>query len=494
MADEETTETVKNPLGTRAVGSLLLSFSVPSVIALLVNSLYNVIDQVFIGNYVGELGNAATNIAFPFTILCLSLGLLFGIGGAAAFNLAMGRGERQSAPFFIGNSAVTCFLCGIVIMIITLIFLTPLLRLFGSPDDVLPYAQIYVFITAFGFPFQIFETAAGHLIRADGRPTASMVVIVSGAVLDALLDALFVAAFGWGMEGASISTVISLIVSAGIGLWYLAHPKTVKITRHHLRPQGKYVGHTARLGIAPCLNQLSMMVVQITMNNTLETYGALSIYGSTIPIAVVGIITKVSQVFNSINIGIGQGMQPIASYNYGAKNYSRVRSAFTRCLIAGFVVGIITFLLFQLFPRQIISIFGEGSSELYYEFAVSYFRIFLMLAFINFLPQMVSTFFTAMGKPVRGTILSLTRQIIFFLPLLVIFPMIWGIDGVMYVGPVADGLAVVVSIIMLVTEFRDLSRREIQAAKLPLQDETAAEVAQDEIAAEVAELSNDGDV
>ncbi len=465
----------------------MLSFAIPSIIAMLVNSLYNVIDQIFIGNYIGELGNAATNIAFPLTTLCMSLGLLFGVGGAAAFNLAMGRGDHKSAPFYIGNSAVTCFLCGIVITIITLIFLTPLLRLFGSPDDVLPYAQIYVFITAFGFPFQIFETSAGHLIRADGRPMGSMVTIVSGAVLDVILDALFVAAFGWGMEGASISTVISLIVSAAIGLWYLAHPKTVTITRSHLIPRGRYMGTVARLGIAPCLNQLAMMVVQIAMNNSLEYYGAASVYGSTIPIAVVGIITKVSQIFMSIIGGISQGVQPIASFNYGARQYSRVRSAFWRCIIAGLIIGTICFLLFQLFPRQIISLFGEGSSELYYEFAVSYFRIFLMLTFINFLPQLISIFFTAIGKPLRGTIISLTRQVIFFLPLLIIFPMIWGIDGIMYVGPVADGLAVIVSVTMFSFEWRELRRQEAEMAELPPEDETAALSSQDETAVELTQ-------
>ncbi len=457
---ESTKTKIDNPLGTEPVGRLLVQFSIPSIIALVVNSLYNIVDQIFIGNFVGELGNAATNIAFPLTILCMSMGLMFGIGGAAAFNLSLGRGEKEEAPYYIGNSATMLVLCGVVIMAVTLIFLTPLLRVFGSPDEVLPYAQAYVGITAFGFPFQILEAGAGHLIRADGRPRASMVTILSGAIVNVGLDALFVVVLGWGIRGAATATVIGQVVAAVVGICYMSHGKLAKLTLHHLIPRRKYVGTSARLGMAPCLNQLATMVVQITMNNSLKHYGGMSIYGESIPIAVVGIITKVSQIFLSILGGVGQGVQPIASFNYGAKQFDRVRSAFRRAIIVGFIIGAATFLLYQLFPRQIISLFGEGSSEVYYEFAIQYFRIYLMLAFCNFLPQMCSTLFTAIGKPMRGTILSLTRQIIFFLPLLLIFPAIWGIDGIMYVGPVADALAVTVAIIMMGREFANLRREE----------------------------------
>ncbi len=462
MSDKaESTKTkIENPLGTEPIGRLIVQFSVPSIIALVVNSLYNIVDQIFIGNFVGELGNAATNIAFPLTILCLSLGLLFGVGGSAAFNLSMGRGEKEDAPYYIGNAAVMLVLCGVVIMIITLLFLTPLLRLFGSPNEVLPYAQSYVGITAFGFPFMILETGAGHLVRADGRPRGSMITILSGAIVNVVLDTLFVVVMDMGIRGAATATVIGQVVAAVVGIWFLSHTKSVKLTRRHLIPQRKYVGKDARLGIAPCLNQLATMVVQITMNNSLKHYGGMSIYGESIPIAVVGIITKVSQIFLSVLGGIGQGVQPIASFNYGAKQYERVRSAFRRALIIGFIIGAGTFLLYQLFPRQIISLFGQGSSEVYYEFAIQYFRIYLMLAFCNFLPQMTSNFFTAIGKPMRGTVLSLTRQIIFFLPLLLIFPAIWGINGIMYVGPVADALAVTVAIIMMAREFADLRKKE----------------------------------
>ncbi len=457
-ADEIRAE--ENPLGTRPVGGLLAQFAIPSILSLVVNALYNVVDQFFIGNYVGELGNAATNIAFPLTTLSMSMGLLFGIGGASAFNLAMGEGRKDDAPYYIGSASTMLFLCGFVLMVITLIFVTPMARFFGSPDDVLPYAQVYMFITALGFPVHLFEAGASHFVRAAGRPNASMVLIMAGCVVNIILDTVFVVFFGWGMEGAAAATVIGQAVGCFLGIWFIFHTKVMKLTFRHWIPHVKPVIKTLQLGTAPCLNQLSNMVVQITLNNVLKLYGGMSIYGEAIPIAVVGIITKVSSIFLSVITGVGQGVQPIASYNYGARKYGRVRQAFRLSLTVGFIIGTLTFLLYQIFPRQIISIFGEGSSEVYYQFAISYFRIYLMLAFINFLPQLSSTLFTSIGKPLNGTILSLTRQVIFFLPLLIIFPMIWGIDGVMYVGPVADALAVIVTVIMLAREFRDLRRQE----------------------------------
>ncbi len=453
----------ENPLGYLPIRKLLVSYSVPSIIALLVNSLYNIVDQVYIGNFVGELGNAATNIAYPLTILVISLALLFGFGGATGFNLSLGRGDKEEAPYYLGNSAVMLVVCGVLIMVITLLFLTPLLRAFGSPDDVLPYAQSYVRITAFGFPFYLFSAGCGHLIRADGRPRASMTCNLVGAIINVGLDTLFVAVLGMGIRGAALATIIGQIVAAFVALWFMFHTKTVKLTRKHLLPQMKYVGKSARYGMAPCFNQLATMVVQITMNNSLRYFGGMSIYGESIPIAVVGIITKISMIYLSVIGGVGQAMQPIASFNFGAKQYERVRTVLLRAFRFGLIVGVIAFLMFQIFPIQIISLFGEGSSEVYYEFAVRYFRIYLFFAFANFLPVLSSNFFTAIGKPIRGTILSLTRQIIFFLPLLIIFPRIFpiifgvnGIDGILYVGPVADALAITVGIIMVVRELRNL--------------------------------------
>ena len=452
------TETSKNPLGQKPTGTLLRQFAIPSIIAMLVSSLYNIVDQFFIGQSVGPLGNAATNIAFPLTISCIAIALLFGIGGASSFNIAMGQGEPKEAVRYMANAAVMLFGCGIFLCIVTQIFLEPLLRFFGSPADVLEYAKTYTRITALGFPFLILTSGGGHLVRADGRPKISMACNLSGAIINTFLDALFVFGFHWGIAGAAYATIIGQIFSGSLILWYLAHCQSVSIKREHLMLKKKSVKRIAALGAAPCSNQLSMMIVQIVMNNSLKHYGALSSYGEAIPIACAGIITKVNQVFMSFIIGISQGVQPIISFNYGAEKYDRVKKAYLQAISAGFVLALGAFFLFQFAPRQIISIFGDGSEE-YFRFAVNYFRIFLFFTFLNFMQPITSNFFTAIGKPKRGMFLSLTRQILFLLPLLLILPLIFGIDGLMYAGPIADFAAGMVAIILIVKE---LHREEYQ--------------------------------
>ncbi len=445
---------VENPLGELPVNGLLIKFAVPSIIAMLVSALYNIVDQFFIGRSVGGLGNAATNIAFPLSITCIAIALLFGIGGASSFNLSMGAGDKKTAAYYIGNSAVMLLVLGTMLCIFTQIFMTPLLKFFGSPDDVIGYAVTYTRITSIGFPFLIFATGGGHLIRADGSPGMTMVCNMAGAVINTILDAIFVFGFSMGMAGAALATIIGQVVSAAIAVIYICHYKTVKIEIKHLKPQGKYLSKIISLGASPFSNQVAMMVVQIVMNKSLKYYGSLSVYGEAVPIACVGIITKVNQVFFSFLIGISQGLQPIASFNYGAKKYSRVKSVYLRAVFYGAVLSVIAFIMFQVFPRNIIAVFGDGSEE-YFQFAVNYFRIFLFFTFLNFMQPISSNFFTAIGKPKRGIFLSLTRQIIFLLPLLVILPLIMGIDGIMYAGPVADCMAGLASIIMVSRELKN---------------------------------------
>lgn len=448
-------ETIKsNPLGTVPVKKLLGQFAIPSIIAMLVSALYNIVDQFFIGNSVGDLGNAATNIAFPLSISCVAIALMFGIGGASAFNLTMGSGDKEKAPYFIGNSEVMLFGLGVILTIVTELFLTPMLRFFGSPANVLEYAKTYTKITAIGFPFLILATGGGHLVRADGSPRFTMISNMTGAVINTILDAVFVFGFHWGMAGAAFATIIGQIVSCAMVFFYLRRYKTVKLERKHFRIQGKCIAKIASLGAAPFSNQVAMMVVQIVMNNSLKYYGSLSVYGESIPIACVGIISKVNMVFFSFIIGISQGLQPIVSFNYGAGKYQRVREAYRTAVMAGFAISILAFAMFQIYPRAIISVFGDGSKE-YFTFAINYFRIFLFFTFLNFVQPITSNFFTAIGKPGRGIFLSLTRQIIFLLPLIVIFPLIVGIDGIMYAGPVADFMAAVVGTVMVIREFRD---------------------------------------
>lgn len=447
-----------NPLGVQPVNRLLSQFAIPSIISMLVGSLYNIVDQFFIGQRVGELGNAATNIAFPLSTSCLALALLIGIGGSSAFNLAMGSGHEKRAVNIMGNAVVLLAGSGLVLSIITLLFLKPLLLFFGSPKSVLPYAMEYTKITAFGFPFLLLSTGGGHLIRADGRPRITMLCNLVGAVLNIILDALFVFGLNLGMSGAALATIIGQIVSGALAIGYLMHGKTVTIRRENLRIKWENVTRIASLGMAPCSNQVAMMVVQIIMNQSLKHYGSHSIYGENIPIACAGIITKVNMIFMSFVIGLSQGLQPIASFNYGAGKKGRVKEAYIKAISIGAVLAVIAFLMFQFFPRQIISIFGDGS-ELYYQFAIRYFHVFLFFTFVNFMQPITSNFFTAIGKPKVGSFLALTRQILFLLPLILLFPLFLGIDGIMYAGPVADCLAAVVCFIMVYRELRNFNQK-----------------------------------
>jgi len=447
-----------NPLAQDHIGKLLSRFAIPSIVAMLVSSLYNIVDQFFIGRSVGELGNAATNISFPLSISCVAIALLFGIGGAAAFNISMGQAEykpeeKAKAAYYIGNSAALLFGCGVLLLLVTQIFLTPMMRFFGSPENVLEYAKIYTRIVSFGFPFVILSVGGGHLLRADGNPKLTMTCNVVGAVVNTVLDAVFVFGFGWGMAGAAYATIIGQIAAFALVVYYLCHFKTVKLTTKHLIIHPVYVKRITALGAAPCSNQLAMMVVQIVMNQSLKYYGALSSYGESIPIACAGIISKVNMLYMAFIIGISQGRQPIVSFNAGAGKHDRVKKTYLFSCGAGLVISVITFLLFFFAPRQIIGIFGNGS-ESYYQFAVKYFKIFMFFTFLNFIQPITSNFYTAIGKPVGGIVLSLTRQILFLLPLIVIFPYFMGIDGIMYAGPIADLLAAVVCVVMVWFEFR----------------------------------------
>ncbi len=442
-----------NPLGEVPVNKLLRQFAVPSIIAMLVSALYNIVDQFFIGRKLGELGNAATNVAFPLSISCVAIALLFGIGGASAFNLAMGKGKKEEAVYYIGNSAVMLFGMGILLCVVVQIFLEPMMTFFGAPKEVLDYAKAYTSITSIGFPFLILGAGGGHLIRADGSPKVTMICNLAGAIINTILDPLFIFGFDMDMEGAALATIIGQIVSALIVFYYLRNYKTAQLRKGHLRIRKKYITRIVSLGAAACSNQIAMMVVQIVMNKSLTYYGARSPYGQAIPLASAGIITKVNQLFFSFIIGISQGLQPIVSFNYGAKKYMRVKSAYKRAISYGFVLAMIASLMFLLLPRQIIGLFGEGSNE-YFEFGTNYFRIFLLFTFLNFLQPITSNFFTAIGKPRKGIFLSLTRQVIFLLPLIIFLPRILGINGILYAGPIADIVAFMVTMIMISNEFK----------------------------------------
>ena len=453
----------ENPLAAERIGKLIAKFAIPAIISMLVSSLYNIVDQIFIGQGVGMLGNAATNIAFPISIICTATALLLGIGSASNYNLESGAGNSKKASQIVGTGLAVLIISGISIGIIVLVFLDPLLHLFGVTPDVLPLAQDYTGITAFGIPFLILTTGGNHLIRADRSPTYSMACMLTGAIINTILDPLFIFGFQWGIKGAAGATVIGQVISGFLVIIYFCKFRNLELTRDMLRPKGAMLKAIASLGLAACINQIAMAIVQITMNNTLRHYGASSVYGTDIPLACVGVISKVNMVFMAICIGISQGCQPIWGFNYGAGRFSRVRKTFMMAFKISLLVGIVFFLCFQFFPRQLVSVFGTGSQE-YFRFAERYFRIFMLMTFINGIQPMSSGFFTSIGEARLGIMVSLTRQVIFLLPLILLFPLFMGIDGVMYAGPIADGAAAFVAVGFALRELRRTKQLESQQA------------------------------
>ena len=442
-----------NPLATEEISVLLRRFAVPSVIAMLVSAIYNIVDQIFIGQGVGILGNAATNVAFPVVTISIAIALLLGIGAASNFNLAMGRGDREKATKFVGSAILYMTIFGLGLMLMVAIFLEPLLVLFGTTEQVMPYAKTYLGITMFGLPFAIFVTGGCNLVRADGSPKQSMGIILTGAIINTILDPIFIFVFDWGIAGAAWATVFGQFVSFLMVIGYFRSFRTVVLTKKSFVPGFYYLSSTIKLGIASFFNQLALTLVQITMNNTLRYYGAQSMYGAEIPLASAGIVIKINMMIFAISIGIAQGNQPIVGFNYGAKNYARVKKAIRLALIYTTAISGIGFLCFQIFPRQIIGIFGEGSPE-YFAFASRYLRIFLFMTFINGVQPIVATFFTSIGKAGKGLLMSLTRQVIFLIPLILFLPTKLGIDGVVFAGPIADAAAALLAISFLVREIR----------------------------------------
>lgn len=455
----EQTQTQQNPLGYKSIPSLLRSFAIPSIIATLVSSLYNIVDQVFIGQGVGYLGNAATNVSYPLTTICLALALLIGIGSASRFSLSLGAGEKNEAARVVGNGICMMVLFGIVYAVIIEIFLYPMLNAFGATAENLPYAVTYSRIIAIGMPFQIVTTSMSNLIRADGSPKYSMACMLIGAILNTILDPIFIFIFDLGVAGAAWATIIGQFFSFIAAALYIRKFKSIRLKREHIRLHVKDCLNTASLGMSNSLNQVAITLVQIVMNNSLTYYGAMTVYGKDIPLAACGIVMKTNAILLAFFIGISQGSQPIVGFNYGAKQYPRVRKTYKLAIACSFVISTIGFILFQFFPYQIISLFGQGD-DLYYEFVIHFMRTFLFMVIVNGVQLISSNFFSAIGKPVKGLLLSMTRQVFFLIPLILILPLFFGIDGVLYAGPVADGVAFVVSVTLISLEMKKMRRME----------------------------------
>lgn len=446
-----------NPLYFEKIHKLLFKYGTPSVISMLVGSLYNIVDQIFIGQGIGINGNAATNVAFPLTIICIFISLFIGVGGASLYSIMLGRGENKNASVIIGNTVTLSFLFGIALSLIVKLLNKKLMIIFGSTNEILEYAYSYADITSYGFTAYIFTMVMSYTVRADGNPKYSMAFVLSGAVINTILDPIFIFVFKMGMAGAALATVIGQYVSFFVAFIYLFKFKNIKLEKSSFILKYKQVLKIFALGASAGFSNLSMMILQIVMNNVLSRYGSSSIYGGNIPLAVSGIAAKINMIVMSFVIGTSQGSQPIIGFNYGAKNYDRVIDTYKLTMTITAIITFIAFLLFQLFPRQIVSVFGDGS-ELYFQFSEKYMRIFMMLMIINAAQPVTGTFFSSLGKAFKGAFLAVTRQTLFLLPLIIILPKFFGIDGVMYAGPIADGAALIVTIILVSVEIKNIKK------------------------------------
>lgn len=449
----------KVDLGKEKISKLLLSFSVPCIISLIVNALYNIVDQIFIGWGVGYLGNGATNVVFPITVICLAFALMFGDGSSAYLSLKLGENKKEEAKKGVCNGILACAIISIILCAIILIFLPQLLNIFGCTDSLRQYALDYGFVIALGIPFMMIGTTLNSIIRADGSPKYSMVSMVIGAIINIILDPIAIFTFNMGVKGAAIATIVSQIVSFIVNIMYIKRFKSIKVDKKSFKFEFLRAKTVAMLGVSSFITQMAIVIVICVQNKLFKKYGVNSKFGADIPITVLGIVMKINQILSSIIIGIAAGSQPIVGFNYGARKYKRVKETIKIVLISSLCVSCIAFILFQTIPEKLISIFGSGD-ELYNEFACLAFRVFLMLTLFNGIQIASGIFFQAIGKPAKSAFLTLSRQILFFTSAAIILSNIFGVMGVLYAGPVSDGLAFLVSATLLIFERRSLNKKE----------------------------------
>lgn len=447
----------QSSFATEPIGRLILKFAVPSVIALLVNSLYNIVDQIFIGWGVGYLGNGATNIVFPITIIALALSMMIGNGGAAYLSLKLGEGEVSAAKKGVGNAVTLVVIVSVLLAVIFIVLINPILTLFGATDVLRPYALDYGYIIGVGLPFMMISASINSMIRADGSPKYAMFSMVIGAILNVILDPVLIFMFHMGVQGAAIATVIGQVASFVVSVVYLPRFKTIHLDAPAFRLNGRTCGNIVTFGLSSFITQFAITIVMALTNNLLAVYGESSIYGAEIPLTATGIVMKVNQIMIAILLGIATGAQPIIGFNYGVKNFKRVRQALEISLIASEIVSVLAFLIFQFAPMSVVSLFGSEEG-LYNEFAVMAFRIFLLLCPLTGFQTITAVYLQAVGKPVKSAILSLARQIIFFIPAALILPTFLGVAGVLWTGPVADGLAFILSLVLILYERNHLKK------------------------------------
>lgn len=447
----------ENPLGVKPVGKLILSYAIPGMIGMVVNSFYNIIDQIFIGHAQGYLGNAATTVAFPVMTMGLSIALLFGIGTSAFSSLSLGRQDKNDpAGRALGNMVALLSVIGVLFSVVCFLFLTPLLHLFGATEAMMPYAYAYTSVILIGQPFTMLATALSHVIRADGSPRYSMSFMLVGAAVNTVLAPVFVFWFHLGVAGAAIATVIAQFVSLVMALYYFFRKsKHIHFKWKNAKPDLSLVRRFLPLGLSSFATQLAITLVQVTVNNSLRIYGETSAYGSDIAISGMGIVMKVGGVMIGLIVGISTGLQPILGFNYGAKKYDRVVKAYRSAVIGASILCVVCWVVFMTFPAAIVSVFGDNTPK-FVEFCVRCFHSYLGAMFLAGFQIISSNYFQAVGYPFKALILSMSRQILFLVPLLLLLGMLFGLNGVIWSGMAADVLSTSVTALIIVREMKRL--------------------------------------
>lgn len=458
-------------LATEKVGKLMGKYAVPCIISLLVGALYNIVDQIFIANasYLGSYGNAANTVVFPLTVIALAIAVMIGDGCCAFVSLSLGKKEPENASRSMCNAILLTVIAGIILTIIYLVFSNQIIALFGGTvnDETFHHSKEYFFWISLGIPFYMFGQAMNPIIRADGSPKFAMVSTLAGAIINIILDPIFIFAFKWGMMGAAVATVIGQLATALLSIWYLCHTKTVQLSKEAFKFKGNIIGRTLVLGICSFLSQISLVAAMAAINNMIRKYGALDeIFGqeqyAQIPMAVVGIVMKFFQIVISIVVGMAAGCIPIVGFNMGAGLNNRVKKLFTKLLLAEACVGVVSLLIVELLPMQLIGIFGAANESVYYtDFAVKAFRIYLCMIIFACINKASFIFLQAMGKAVASTMISMVREIVFGVGFALILPIFFGLDGVLYSMPVSDVLTAIISIIIIVITYKQLSQNTL---------------------------------
>ena len=456
-------------LSNAPVGKLMAKYAVPCVISLLVGALYNIVDQIFIANasYLGSYGNAANTVVFPLTVIVLAVAVMIGDGGCAHVSGLLGKGEQERAKVGFGNAVTLSMLAGVVLCGVYLAFGDALITMFGARVNAETFrlSQEYFFWIALGIPFYLFGQAMNPVIRADGDPRFAMISTLAGAVLNIILDPIFIYVCKWGMAGAAVATVLGQVLTAGLAVWYLLYLKTVKLDRAAFRLNGRLIREMLLLGVTSFLSQISLVAAMAAINNMLRTYGALDpIFGqeayAQIPMAVVGIVMKFFQIVISIVVGMAAGCIPVVGFNMGAGRRDRVKELFTRLLIAEATVGLIALVIVEAFPQALINIFGAANESPYYTaFAIKAFRTYLCMMVFACVNKACFIFLQAMGRALASTALSMVREIVFGVGFALLLPLWFGLDGVLYSMPVSDALTAILAAVLIVGTYRQLSEK-----------------------------------